>query len=185
MTANRAAGIPGLFALHVNRQAEALRTAPWPELLTLLGKSGEQMMIDLLLDCGIFTKVTAGRGNYTQLSGIPVSELDYWPSQDGLADKAPNQPRREGTTPESMCRTPSAITFVRSRMLYARAALNARGLVHFGLRHIRRFPPPSFFSVGAGLTAPCRRPQQIPPKTHGRQWFPFGGAGGGQTYSVR
>ncbi|KAH8199578.1 hypothetical protein TruAng_006275 [Truncatella angustata] len=30
----------------------------------------------------------------------------------------------------------SEIIFVRNRMLYARATLNARGLVHFGLRHI-------------------------------------------------
>ena len=35
--------------------------------------------------------------------------------------------------------SPSAITFVRSRMLYARAALNAKGKVRFGLRHIRRW----------------------------------------------
>lgn len=34
-------------------------------------------------------------------------------------------------------KSPSEIGFVRSRMLYARAALNARGLVQFGLRHIR------------------------------------------------
>ena len=32
----------------------------------------------------------------------------------------------------------STITFVRSRMLYARAALNAKGGVRFGMRHIRR-----------------------------------------------
>jgi hypothetical protein len=32
---------------------------------------------------------------------------------------------------------PSEIIFVRNRMLYARAALNARGLVQFGFRHIR------------------------------------------------
>lgn len=36
-------------------------------------------------------------------------------------------------------RKPTDIHFVRSRMLYARATLNARGLVHFGLRHIRKF----------------------------------------------
>ncbi|KAL2290998.1 hypothetical protein FJTKL_14896 [Diaporthe vaccinii] len=43
-------------------------------------------------------------------------------------------------------RKPTDIHFVRSRMLYARATLNARGLVHFGLRHIHalnRFPVPS------------------------------------------
>ena len=39
-------------------------------------------------------------------------------------------------------------------MLYARAALNARGLVHFGLRHIRKlllgFNPAGFFGAVAG-----------------------------------
>jgi len=37
----------------------------------------------------------------------------------------------------SEIRKPSTIKFVRSRMLYARAALNAKGGVRFGLRHIR------------------------------------------------
>lgn len=34
-------------------------------------------------------------------------------------------------------RQPSSITFVRNRMMHARAALNAKGEVRFGLRHIR------------------------------------------------
>src|ERR1700761_6831696 len=33
--------------------------------------------------------------------------------------------------------SPATITFVRNRMLYARAALNAQGQVRFGLQHIR------------------------------------------------
>ena len=36
-------------------------------------------------------------------------------------------------------RSTAEINFVRNRMLYARPALNARGLVHFGLRHIREW----------------------------------------------
>lgn len=43
--------------------------APWPELLVLLGKAGERIMIDLLLDCGVFVAVSAGTGNMWQLSG--------------------------------------------------------------------------------------------------------------------
>ena len=38
-----------------------------------------------------------------------------------------------------MHKNPAAITFVRNRMLYARAALNAKGRITFGLRHIREF----------------------------------------------
>ena len=35
---------------------------------------------------------------------------------------------------------PAEINFVRNRMLYAKAALNAKGEVQFGFRHIRRLP---------------------------------------------
>jgi hypothetical protein len=38
---------------------------------------------------------------------------------------------------KTVSRSPNEITFVRNRMLYARAALNAHGGVRFGLRHIR------------------------------------------------
>ncbi|KAK8050638.1 RNA-directed DNA polymerase [Apiospora phragmitis] len=39
-------------------------------------------------------------------------------------------------SPADFQRSTTDIKFVRNRMLYARPALNARGLVHFGLRHI-------------------------------------------------
>ena len=99
-------------------------------------------MIDLLLDCSIFSKVAAGRGNYQQLSGVPVADLEYQiaPTADTTSARNLNKGKKPGET----SRSPSEITFVRSRILYARAALNARGLVHFGLRHIRESssPPP-------------------------------------------
>ncbi|KAK4681468.1 Telomerase reverse transcriptase [Podospora pseudoanserina] len=120
--------IPGLFAVERNQQVETLREKPWPQLLMLLGKEGERIMIDLLVDCAIFRAVKAGKGNMQQLCGIPISELS--PLEAKPIDK--ENPVR-----------PSEISFVRSRMLYARAALNARGAVHFGLRHIHvlnRFP---------------------------------------------
>lgn len=34
--------------------------------------------------------------------------------------------------------SPGAITFVRNRLLYARATLNAKGALRFGLRHNRK-----------------------------------------------
>lgn len=40
----------------------------------------------------------------------------------------------------SNCRTPCKISFVRSRMFYAKAALNANGGIRFGMRHIRQWP---------------------------------------------
>lgn len=45
----------------------------------------------------------------------------------------------QNQSPEDIGKAPSEITFVRNRMMYARAALNAHGLVHFGLRHIRKY----------------------------------------------
>jgi telomerase reverse transcriptase len=123
--------IPGVFSVHPNYRVLALKESPWPELLLLLGQAGEQVMIDLLLDCAIFAAVGAGRGNLYQLSGVPISDLE------SLTDTRPASPaasRKPAGLP------PSEITFMRSRMLYARAALNARGLLHFGLRHIRTSP---------------------------------------------
>jgi len=103
-------------------------------------------MIDLLLDCSIFSKVAAGRDNYQQLSGVPVSDLDY---RIAPAAETPSaHSLNKGEHREETARSPSEITFVRSRMLYARAALNARGLVRFGLRHIRKFPLPPPYHCG-------------------------------------
>ncbi|KAJ9129600.1 Telomerase reverse transcriptase [Pleurostoma richardsiae] len=99
-------------------------------MLTLLGKSGESIMVDLLLDCSVFTSTEAGRSNYVQLSGMPI-----WDSEPSYT-KATVQQAFQPMAIKPMERSPSEIVFVRSRMLYARAALNARGLVHFGLRHI-------------------------------------------------
>lgn len=46
-----------------------MKQSPWPQLLLLLGKFGESIMINMLLDCAIFLPVDAGQGNYYQLSG--------------------------------------------------------------------------------------------------------------------
>lgn len=61
--------IPGIFALRPNPHVEALKKEPWPQLLLLLGRSGERIMIDLLVDCAIFMPLNAGVNNYFQISG--------------------------------------------------------------------------------------------------------------------
>lgn len=63
--------IPGLFSVFRNHHVEALKRTPWLELLVLLGKAGERIMMELLLDCSIFVSVSAGTGNMWQLSGKP------------------------------------------------------------------------------------------------------------------
>ncbi|PSR90444.1 hypothetical protein BD289DRAFT_481688 [Coniella lustricola] len=132
-------GIPsaihGLYSLYFNERVAALKQTPWPQLLQLLGKSGELIMINLLLDCSIFLHVDTGRGNYYQLSGDPIYEAPPLTLQEAVISSAGDADVFE--------RKPMDISFVRSRMLYARAALNARGNVQFGLRHIHvlnRFP---------------------------------------------
>ncbi len=107
-------------------------------------------MLDLLVDCAIFGSVKAGKGNLYQLGGIPVSELQPL-SQAGNKETS--------TTPDVATTNaelrPSEISFVRSRMLYARAALNARGLVHFGLRHIRTSTLPRVNSTTLSVILRC------------------------------
>ncbi|GAB1310439.1 Telomerase reverse transcriptase [Madurella fahalii] len=130
--------IPGVYSVYPNQHVQALKESPWPQLLMLLGKEGERTMIDLLVDGAIFRAVKAGNDNLYQLSGVPVSELEPLAV---AVNKTELPPSAAGLRNAEL--RPSEISFVRSRMLYARAALNAQGLVHFGLRHIHvlnRFP---------------------------------------------
>jgi len=140
-TQTNAAGadaIPGLSVAHPNERVKALKENPWPQLLMLLGKEGERIMIDLLVDCAVFTTVAAGRGNLYQLSGIPISDLE------SLAATPPKGFRSEApaTGKRAVELRPAEIVFLRSRMLYSRPALNARGIVHFGLNHTRMYQAP-------------------------------------------
>jgi len=63
------AGIPGLVSHYPNGNVDALKDGAWSELLGLLGKEGDRIMLDLILECGIFVAVDGGRGNVYQLSG--------------------------------------------------------------------------------------------------------------------
>lgn len=58
----------------------------------------------------------------------------------GSLEKANSRLSHVSSDTTSPCRSPSAITFVRNRMFYARAALNAKDKVRFGFRHIRSSP---------------------------------------------
>lgn len=71
-TAGRAleSGISGLEEQYPNQNAQALRQAPWTDVLALLGGSGEEIMMRLLLDCGIFRCLDRRRGVFYQISGM-------------------------------------------------------------------------------------------------------------------
>ncbi|KAF2794045.1 hypothetical protein K505DRAFT_361455 [Melanomma pulvis-pyrius CBS 109.77] len=142
--ANAITGIPGLVAHFENIYVHTVKGPLWCRLHAVLGEGGDRIMMDLLLDCGIFYSIEGRPGNYYQLSGIPISEIKYEPliKDDGIS-KAAEPTKQKLDVLNSENRKPSTITFVRSRMLYARAALNAKGGVRFGMRHIHvlnRFP---------------------------------------------
>lgn len=144
------ASIQGLSSLYFNGRVAAVKREPWPQLLALLGKSGEIIMINLLLSCSVFLHIDAGHGNYYQLSGecsrdeTPLDQIANERVGAPIFDCEPlsslSMPRTKARDKAQSLfeRKPTEITFMRSRMLYARAALNARGLVHFGLRRIRK-----------------------------------------------
>ena len=135
------AGIPGVFSHYPNNNVNVLKGAVWADILSLLGKDGEEMMVEMLIHGAIFAPVPEGRGNYYQLSGIPLTDMH--PLQ--LASKGhsltstlikENPSKKRAGIERPVVNSPASITLVRSRMLYARPALNAKGNVTFGLRHI-------------------------------------------------
>lgn len=50
-----------------------LKEGPWAKVLGLLGSNGEEIMMQLLFDCGIFAAIDARKGIYYQLSGMVLS----------------------------------------------------------------------------------------------------------------
>ena len=157
------AGIPGLVSYYPNSNVDLLKGAAWTGVLSLLGKEGDQIMLEVLLDCGLFVAIDEGQGNYYQLSGVtgsknlevkahnilgtPLTELTPLVSSDPLtlphelkqADSAVSNTHVLHSISRETVNSSSAISFVRNRMFYARAALNTKGRVTFGLRHIRKF----------------------------------------------
>lgn len=153
--------IPGLVARYPNSNVQSLKKPLWCRLNALLGQGGDRIMMDLLLHSSIFIPVDEDLGNYYQLSGMPLSELKL----DRISTDTPANPEtnlgasKKPVNSISTDRSPGAIVFVRSRMLYAKAALNAKGGVRFGMRHIRWFPRPHQFGMATNVMS--RRSQSI------------------------
>ncbi|KAL6716244.1 Telomerase reverse transcriptase [Lecanora helva] len=142
-------GIPGVVCYYPNNNVDIMKNLSWSEILGLLGKESDRVMLDLLLGCGIFTPVVGGDGNYIQISGQPMTDLQPLDPQKPVAAFRRLERRPADTHVGEICRPTRAldgavrslatIAFVRNRMFYARAALNTKGKVSFGLRHIRKF----------------------------------------------
>lgn len=62
--------IPGLVSSDLNEHVQRLKQQPWTGLPDLLGGGADRVMIELLLECGIFLPLENGKGNYLQLSGM-------------------------------------------------------------------------------------------------------------------
>ena len=147
------AGIPGIVSHYPNENVSMLKSAEWNDVLNLLGNDGEKVMLDLIVHRGTFAVVENGEGNFLQLSGTPMTELAVFGPSESVARPLQSKPKPagagEGKPPKFVQRSPHAprspasICFVRNRTFYARAALNAKGKVTFGLRHIHalnRYP---------------------------------------------
>ncbi len=63
------AGIPGVVSHYPNSNVNTLKSRKWAHVLDLLGKEGDQIMLDLLLECSVFVALDGGKENYYQLSG--------------------------------------------------------------------------------------------------------------------
>ncbi|KAB2578511.1 Telomerase reverse transcriptase [Lasiodiplodia theobromae] len=127
----------GIVSRHPNSHVKAVKGPAWSALLVALGHGGDRVMMELLMNCGVFASLNGPSGTCYQLSGKPLADLEpVFPLQNSSAHEvsipAPGPERPGDRGSDSL----TAIAFVRSRMLYARAALNAKGEVRFGLRHI-------------------------------------------------
>lgn len=71
------AGIPGIVSHYPNANVTALKGSSWTEMLGLLGKEGDRIMLDLFVDCAIFVAGDEGLSNYYQLSGSGCPTLSY------------------------------------------------------------------------------------------------------------
>ncbi|CAK3842412.1 Telomerase reverse transcriptase [Lecanosticta acicola] len=126
--------IPGIYSSGPNEHVQTLKQHPWNAIPTLLGKGAERVMVDLLLDCGVFMPVIES-SNLIQLSGVPMSDLELQPTYSST-NQTKTSTLKADVTQRKASRGLSDIRFVRSRMLYARAASTSKGHVRFGLNPI-------------------------------------------------
>ncbi|KAJ5082191.1 hypothetical protein N7532_011234 [Penicillium argentinense] len=132
-------GIPGVAIQFPNRNVQALKQAPWADVLGLLGQNGDEIMIHLLLDCGIFVPLDAGKGIYYQLSGLPLSNLEKVPNAGarptGQQPVFASRPLKQTNSAfkSRQTRRPNQIIFLRRRVLYCRHNGGAKQKLPFGL----------------------------------------------------
>ncbi|KAJ5757647.1 uncharacterized protein N7511_006341 [Penicillium nucicola] len=142
--------IPGIVSQFPNQNVRTLKEDAWAEVLGLLGSNGEEIMMQMLFDCGVFVAINARKGIYYQLSGPPLSMLE--PFNDGINPEEPAKTKaptpavgarklhkehgdRKRVSDKSV-RGPNSIIFLRRRMLYGRAESNVRTPSGLGKTHV-------------------------------------------------
>ena len=125
--------LPGIVRQHPNDSIDRIKSKAWSDVALLLGEDAEGILSNLLLDCGIFVRMSAGKDNYFQLSGIPLSELTTSRNQ--------NPPPKESRKVNQLERRVdlSRIRFVRNRILYSRPTMSRASQVKIGLKHVHVF----------------------------------------------
>ncbi|KAJ5356035.1 reverse transcriptase [Penicillium concentricum] len=147
----QATSIPGIVSQVPNQNVQTLTEGAWAEVLGLLGSNGEDIMMQLLFDCGIFAAINAQKGIYYQLSGLPLSDLE--PLSDaslgvnGFAataqDPIPTTGQRHSNdkierkqNSDKTTQTPNDIVFLRRRILYGRAESKKQVSSGLGQTHV-------------------------------------------------
>ncbi len=52
-----------------NDHVETMKGPTWVDVMNLLAKNGDRIMIDMIIDCAIFVPLSGAPGNFYQLSG--------------------------------------------------------------------------------------------------------------------
>ncbi|KAJ5952017.1 uncharacterized protein N7479_010430 [Penicillium vulpinum] len=129
-----------------NQNVQILKEGAWAAIPGLLGSNGEEIMMHLLFDCGVFTAINAQKGIYYQLSGVPLSDLkplsNAFSGVNGSAvtaqDPMPTTDQRQSEekakrkeNSDKSHQSPNNIVFLRRRILYGR--VESKKKVPFGL----------------------------------------------------
>jgi telomerase reverse transcriptase len=108
---NPTSAIPDVVSTYPNSHVKSIKASPWPQVLMLMGKERDRVMIDLILDCGIFLPVGSGHGSYYQLSGKSISSNTVLLFMQTVYDRStpernPNSSKFTSTNPQVSPRTP-------------------------------------------------------------------------------
>lgn len=133
-------GVPGVYVTTDNPHVHELKDSSWSSLPGLLGRGAEQILIEMLMDCGLFEPVE-NSSNTRQLSGLPLSELKAVAKE--IRPLVTDSGARGSMSKRATKHRVSDMRFLRHRMLYAKPSLKASGEVRFGMTHVHvmsRYP---------------------------------------------